>query len=50
MAVLQSEAKRFETAIVTTSSEGGRQGIVQLPGVNPIFNEVLSTMKNPPFF
>ncbi|KIM46371.1 hypothetical protein M413DRAFT_24104 [Hebeloma cylindrosporum] len=38
--ILESEAERFETAIVTTSSEGGRQGIIQLPGVNAVLNEI----------
>ncbi|KIY74223.1 HAD-like protein [Cylindrobasidium torrendii FP15055 ss-10] len=30
---LEREAERFEAAIVTSASEGGRQGIVILPGV-----------------
>ncbi|KDR83939.1 hypothetical protein GALMADRAFT_150979 [Galerina marginata CBS 339.88] len=38
--ILESEAERFERAIVTTSSEGGRQGIVLLPGVKPIMQEI----------
>ncbi|KAF8969463.1 HAD-like domain-containing protein [Flammula alnicola] len=38
--ILESEAERFEKAIVTTSTEGGRQGIVQLPGVKPIMEEL----------
>ncbi|KAG6879203.1 hypothetical protein C0992_004442 [Termitomyces sp. T32_za158] len=31
--ITKREAQRFEEAIVLTSKEGGRQGIVQLPGV-----------------
>jgi len=41
-AVLQAEAQRFEQAIVTTASEQGRQGIVLLPGVNGVMDEVRS--------
>jgi len=40
MAVLQSEAERFERAIVTSSSEAGRQGITLLPGVTSVMEEV----------
>lgn len=40
MAVLQSEAERFERAIVTSSSEAGRQGITLLPGVASVMEEV----------
>ena len=36
----QREAERFESAIVTTSSEGGKQGIVLLPGVKDIIDNV----------
>lgn len=39
-AVLQQEAERFEKAILTSASESGRQGIVRLPGVQPIIDEV----------
>lgn len=49
MAVLQDEAARFEQAIVSTSTEGGRKGIVLLPGVSPILDEVhppLSTSRS----
>jgi hypothetical protein len=40
MAVPQKEAERFEQAIVSTSAQGGRQGIVILPGAKPIIDEV----------
>lgn len=40
MAILQAEAQRFEEAIVSTSTEGGRPGIVQLPGVKSIMEVV----------
>ena len=38
--LLQREAVRFEKAVVETSKENGRQGIVQLPGVSAIMDEV----------
>jgi len=41
MAVRQSEAERFESAIVSTSSKDGRQGILLLPGVTPILDEIV---------
>jgi len=37
---LELEAARFEQAIVETSTENGRQGIVMLPGVSPIINKL----------
>jgi len=37
---LQQEAERFEEAIVSTSSASGGQGIVLLPGVRSIMNEL----------
>ena len=40
MAVPQKEAERFEQAIVSTSAQGGRQGIVILPGAKSIIDEV----------
>jgi len=39
-AKLEAEAERFERAIVTTSTQNGRQGIVQLPGVSHILKEL----------
>ncbi|KAF8812261.1 HAD-like protein [Phlegmacium glaucopus] len=38
--ILEQEAERFEKAIVTTSSAGGGQGIVLLPGVRSIIDEL----------
>ncbi|KAF9057968.1 HAD-like domain-containing protein [Panaeolus papilionaceus] len=38
--ILQKEAERFEKAILTTSSEGGRPGIVLLPGVPAVMDEL----------
>ncbi|PPQ77406.1 hypothetical protein CVT25_010988 [Psilocybe cyanescens] len=38
--ILEAESERFEKAIVTTSTQGGRQGIVLLPGVNSIMQEI----------
>ncbi|KAF8165520.1 HAD-like domain-containing protein [Crassisporium funariophilum] len=38
--ILEQEAERFEKAIVSTSTEGGRQGIVLLPGVRSILDEL----------
>ncbi|KAI0265810.1 phosphatase [Gloeopeniophorella convolvens] len=35
---LEREATRFEEAIITTSRENGREGIVLLPGVRPIMD------------
>ncbi|KAJ3518059.1 hypothetical protein NLJ89_g100 [Agrocybe chaxingu] len=40
--ILEEEAERFEKAIVSTASEGGRPGIVLLPGVKPIMDEIAS--------
>ncbi|KAF9534725.1 HAD-like domain-containing protein [Crepidotus variabilis] len=40
--VLEREAVRFEEAIVSSASEGGRAGIVLLPGVKPIIEELAS--------
>ncbi|CAA7260030.1 unnamed protein product [Cyclocybe aegerita] len=40
--ILEQEAERFEKAIVSTASEGGRPGIVLLPGVKPIMDEIAS--------
>nr|GAT49052.1 predicted protein [Mycena chlorophos] len=37
---LQKEADRFEEAIVTSSTENGRAGIVVLPGVQAAFSEI----------
>jgi len=37
---LQSEAVRFEEAILSSSSEGGRPGIVTLPGTQGIMDVV----------
>jgi len=39
--ILESEAERFESAIVSTSSKDGRQGILLLPGVTPILDEIV---------
>lgn len=38
---IQSEALRFEKAIVSTASNGGKPGIVTLPGAKSIIEEVL---------
>ncbi|KAF9472960.1 HAD-like protein [Pholiota conissans] len=38
--ILEEEAERFEKAILTSSSENGRQGIIRLPGVQPIIDEL----------
>jgi len=38
--LLKSEAERFERAIVTSSSEAGRQGITLLPGVASVMEEL----------
>ncbi|KAG6915657.1 hypothetical protein DXG01_010527 [Tephrocybe rancida] len=38
--ILESEAQRFEQAIVTTSKSEGRQGIVLLPGVTDALAEI----------
>ncbi|KAF7332251.1 hypothetical protein MKEN_00106300 [Mycena kentingensis (nom. inval.)] len=40
--MLEKEALRFEDAIVTSSTEGGKQGIVKLPGVKAVFDEIAS--------
>ena len=37
---LQLEAARFEDAIITTSKENGRAGIVLLPGVRALIDNV----------
>ncbi|KAF7301855.1 hypothetical protein MIND_00751400 [Mycena indigotica] len=39
---LEREAERFEKAIVTTSTENGRAGIVLLPGVKAAFEQARS--------
>lgn len=39
---IQREAKRFEEAIISTSTEGGRPGIVLLPGAKAVIDEVRS--------
>jgi len=44
---LEREAVRFEKAVVETSKENGRPGIVQLPGVRPIMDELLPGAKCP---
>ncbi|KAJ7178955.1 phosphatase [Mycena filopes] len=46
---LEREAERFEKAIVTTSTENGRQGIVLLPGVKAALDELAPsrTLPNP---
>ncbi|KAF8914165.1 phosphatase [Gymnopilus junonius] len=41
--ILEAEALRFEEAIVSTSTEGGRSGIVQLPGVKSIMEVIASS-------
>lgn len=38
--VAQREAVRFEEAIVSSASQDGRKGIVALPGVRQIIDEV----------
>ncbi|KAI0311444.1 phosphatase [Amylostereum chailletii] len=43
----EKEAERFERAIVTTSSENGRQGIVLLPGVPEIMKNLAPYAKLP---
>ncbi|THH12494.1 hypothetical protein EW146_g7646 [Bondarzewia mesenterica] len=44
---LENEAVRFEEAIVTSSKENGGQGIVLLPGVREIIDEVAPGAKYP---
>ncbi|KAG6821555.1 hypothetical protein H0H93_000064 [Arthromyces matolae] len=44
---LEREAQRFEDAIVLTSKEGGRQGIVQLPGVSDALAEIAQARHQP---
>jgi len=44
---LNREAVRFEKAVVETSKENGRPGIVQLPGVSTIMEELLPGAKLP---
>ncbi|PPQ65959.1 hypothetical protein CVT26_010721 [Gymnopilus dilepis] len=41
--ILEAEAQRFEEAIVSTSTAGGRRGIVQLPGVKSIMDEIAAS-------
>lgn len=41
----QEEAERFEKAIITTSAEEGRPGLIRLPGVTEIMKEVLRTSR-----
>ena len=36
----QAEARRFEEAIVSESTKNGRQGIIALPGVREIMQNV----------
>lgn len=43
----EREALRFEEAIVSTSTQNGRQGIVPLPGVKGIMDELLPVAKLP---
>ncbi|TRM68111.1 HAD-like domain-containing protein [Schizophyllum amplum] len=38
--VIEKEAERFETAIVTVASQPGSEGIVKLPGVKEIMEEL----------
>ncbi|KAF8204816.1 HAD-like domain-containing protein [Pholiota molesta] len=38
--ILESEAERFEKAIVSSSTKNGRQGIIKLPGVQAIIDEL----------
>jgi len=44
---LETEACRFEQAIVDSSQKNGRKGIVQLPGVRHIMEELLPGSKYP---
>ncbi|KAA1468790.1 phosphatase [Dentipellis sp. KUC8613] len=44
---LENEAERFEKAIVTTSHDKGRKGIVMLPGVREIMNDLSPRRKQP---
>ncbi|KAF4575089.1 HAD-like Sugar Phosphate Phosphatase [Pleurotus pulmonarius] len=44
---LEREALRFETAIVETSTNNGRQGIVKLPGVSAIIEELEPALADP---
>ncbi|KAJ7781048.1 HAD-like domain-containing protein [Mycena metata] len=46
---LEREAERFEKAIVTSSTQNGRQGIVLLPGVQAALDELAParTLPNP---
>ena len=39
----QAEARRFEEAIVSESTKNGRQGIIALPGVREIMQDVRTT-------
>lgn len=40
----KKEAERFETAIITTAAEPGKGGIVMLPGVKEIMEEVAAVI------
>ncbi|KAI0921636.1 hypothetical protein AcW1_004445 [Taiwanofungus camphoratus] len=44
---LEREAERFETAIVECSTKNGRKGIIALPGVREIIDELLPVAKQP---
>ncbi|KAJ7044531.1 HAD-like domain-containing protein [Mycena alexandri] len=44
---LEREAERFEKAIVTSSTENGRQGIVLLPGVKAAMDELAPARTHP---
>jgi len=44
---LNREAVRFEEAVVETARANGRRGIVQLPGVSAIMEELLPGAKHP---
>ncbi|KAF8640128.1 hypothetical protein AX17_001364 [Amanita inopinata Kibby_2008] len=45
--LLEEEAQRFEKAIVDTSKQNGRRGIVLLPGVTDILSELSSVRHLP---
>ncbi|KAG5732044.1 Phosphatase YfbT [Termitomyces sp. T112] len=44
---LEREAQRFEEAIVSTSKEGGRQGIIRLPGVADALVQIAAARHHP---
>jgi len=44
---LEREAVRFENAVVETAKENGRRGIIRLPGVSTIMDELLPGAKHP---